>query len=195
MDRSRGKEASRPFGTGDGTKMRRRERGVCVCPRPRRARTYSRRDLGPPSPSRPYHGPCADCVPEPSPLPSRGSSCLRRRPTDVTRGPEGRPEPAGRCTNQRATWAVEGNGESGEGHARTHRGRKNHRYAARYVSPSGLDLQMGVALASHGRRSVRESCFEWARAPPVWASFFASPEMDKSVSGMLLWRTTYSWET
>lgn len=186
MDGCRGKEASQPFGIGDGTKVRRRERGVCACPRPRRAHTYSRRDLEPPSPSRPYHGPCVDCAPEPSPLPLHGSSCLRTRPTDVTRGPEGHPEPAGRRTNQRATRAVEGNGVSGEGHARTHRGWKNRRYAARYVSPSGLDLQMGVALASHGRRSVREPRFEWARAPPVWTSFSASPETDKSASRMLL---------
>lgn len=186
MDGCHTKEASRTFGIADGTKMRGRERGACACPRPRRAHTYSHRDLGPPSPSRPYRGPCANCVPEPSSLPLRGNSCLRRRPIDVTRGPEGRPEPTGRRTNQRATRAVEGNGVSGEGHARTHRGWKNRRYAARCVSPSGLDLQMGVTLASHGRRSVRESRFEWARAPPVWASFSASPETDKSASRMLL---------
>lgn len=49
-------------------------------PRPTRAHTYTRRDLGPPSPFRPHRGPCVDCAPEPSPLPSHGSSCLRRRP-------------------------------------------------------------------------------------------------------------------
>ncbi|KAL1948233.1 hypothetical protein VTO73DRAFT_12308 [Trametes versicolor] len=64
---------------------------------------------------------------------------LTQTAPEVTRGPEGQADSAGRRANHTTPRAADGDGANRNGHARMRRGWQNHRYAARRVSPTGLD--------------------------------------------------------